>query len=211
MPRRGVRVPSVRLCAGVVLGPAAGLVTLWLLSLLGRSLYTREGVTGFLLLAGCGIAIGCAMALTRLGTGIGYSWGLLGGMAAMFFCAMHMQYLSSNALHDRGREVYGVIEKETSVSSDPDNITTYTYAVSYPGNLRQRELSTVSTELKTGGRYLITVDPRAEVHPALGPRPGTDVFHLFWEIVCGVFVVLFWTASVMMGFRPEELDGWWGA
>ncbi|MFD5188686.1 hypothetical protein ACFWMU_11150 [Streptomyces sp. NPDC058357] len=204
-------VPSVRLCAGIVLGPAAGLVTLWLLSLLGRSLYTRQGATGLLLLAGCGIAVGCAMALTRLGTGIGHSWGLLGGIAAMFFCALHMMYLSSNALHDRGREVYGVIEKETSVSVDPDNITTYTYAVSYPGNLHQRELSTVSTKLKTGGRYLITVDPRAEVRPALGPRPGTDVFRLVWETVCGVFVVLFWTASVMMGFRPEELDNCWEA
>lgn len=211
MPRRGVRVPSVRLCAGIVLGPAAGLVTLWLLALLGHTLYTWESALGLLLVLGSGIAVGCAMALTRLGTGIGYSWGLLGGIAAMFFCALHMQYLSSNVLHDRGREVYGVIEKETSSSSDPDGITTYTYAVSYPGNLRQRELSTVSTELQTGGLYLITIDPQRKVHPALGPRPGTDVFHLVWEIVSGVFVVLLWTASVMMGFRPDELDGWWEA
>ncbi|MFF9511793.1 hypothetical protein ACF1BU_15895 [Streptomyces sp. NPDC014724] len=211
MPRRKVRVPSVRLCAGIVLGLAAGLVTLWLLTLLGRALYTREGALGLLLLAASGIAIGCAMALTRLGTGIGYSWGLLGGIAALFFCALHMQYLSSNALHDRGREVYGVIEKETSSTFDSDGIATYTYAVSYPGNLRQRELSTVNTELRTGGRYLITIDPERKVHPALGPRPGTDVFHLVWEIVSGVFVVLFWTASVMMRFRPDELEGWWEA
>ncbi|MFJ9676604.1 hypothetical protein ACIRP2_00880 [Streptomyces sp. NPDC101194] len=208
MPRRRVRVPSLRLCAGIVLGPAAGLVTLWLLTLLGRALYTREGSLGLLLLLGSGIAIGCAMALTRLGTGVGYSWGLLGGIAAMFFCALHMQYLSSNALHDRGREVYGVIEEETSASSDPDNVVTYSYAVSYPGHLRQRELSTVNRKLRTGDRYLITIDPQRKVHPALGPRPGRDVFHLVWEIVSGVFVVLLWTASVMMGFRPDELDGW---
>ncbi|MFJ7199767.1 MULTISPECIES: hypothetical protein [unclassified Streptomyces] len=212
MPRRGVRVPSVRLCAGIVLGPAAGLVTLWLLALLGHALYTWESTLGLLLLLlGSGIAVGCALALTRLGTGIGYSWGLLGGITAGFFCALHMQYLSSNALHDRGREVYGVIEEETSSSSDPDGITTYTYAVAYPGNLRQRELSTVSRELRTGGRYLITIDPQRKVRPALGPRPGRDVFRLVWEIVSGVFVVLFWTASVMMRFRPDELEGWWEA
>jgi hypothetical protein len=191
-----------------VLGPVVGLGTLWLLTLLGRTLYTWEGTLGLLLVAGSGIVIGCAMALARLGIDTGHSWGLLGGIAAMFFCALHMQYLSSNALHDRGREVYGVIEKETSVSSDPDGITTYSYAVSYPGNLRQRELSTVSTELRTGARYLITIDPQRKVHPVVGPRPGTDINDLVWEIVSGVFVVFFWTASVMMGFRPDELEGW---
>ncbi|MFF8912128.1 hypothetical protein ACF08M_02115 [Streptomyces sp. NPDC015032] len=204
-----MRVPSVRLCSGMVLGLAAGVGTLWLLSLLGRSLYTSSGTFGMLLVAASGIVVGCAVALARLGTGAGSSFGLLAGIAAMFFCAVHMQYLTSNALHERGREVYGVIQEETSSLTDSDGITTYGYAVSYPGNLRQRELSTVNERLETGGRYLITVDPQHKVRPALGPRPGTDVFHLLGQIATGIFVLFFWTFAVMLGFRPPEIEGWW--
>ncbi|MEU9621742.1 MULTISPECIES: hypothetical protein [unclassified Streptomyces] len=204
-----MRVPSGRLCAGIVLGPVAGVVTLWLLALLGQTLYTSQSTFEVLLLPVSGIAVGCAVALTRMGTGTGYSLGLLAAIAAMFFCALHMESLSSNALHDRGREVYGVIQKETSSVTDPDGAgTTYSYAVSYPENLRQRELSTLNTRLEVGGRYLITVDPQRKVHPALGPRPGTDVFHLIGQIGSGALVLLFWTCSVMLGFRPDELEGW---
>jgi hypothetical protein len=193
-----------------VLGPAAGVGTLWLLTLLGRFLYTSQSMFTMLLLPASGIAVGCAVALARMGTGAGYSWGLLAAIAAMFFCGSHMQYLSSNALHDRGREVYGVIQKETSSSYDAEGgSSTYGYAVSYPGNLRQRELSTVNTELRIGGRYLITVDPQRKVHPALGPRPGTDISDITWQIVCAVLVLFFWTIAVMLGFRPDELEGWW--
>ncbi|MFF9349871.1 hypothetical protein [Streptomyces sp. NPDC014734] len=209
MARRGARIPSGRLCAGIVLGILAGLVTLWLLMRVGHSLYTTRSWLKTLLLPGAGIAVGCAVSLGRAGTGIGHSWGLLAGIAAMFFCATHMQYLSSNALHDRGQEVYGVIQKETSATHDPDGgPTTYSYAVAYPGDLRQRELSTVGRELQVGGRYLITVDPESKVHPKVGPRPGTDVSDIVWQIICAVFLMPFCVASVAMSLRPDELTGW---
>ncbi|MER6498221.1 hypothetical protein ABT218_02075 [Streptomyces sp. NPDC001455] len=202
-----VRVPSGRMCAGITLGIAAGLVTLWLFTLLGRFLHTTDSLVKMLLLPVCGIAVGCAVGLARAGTGVGASWGLLAAIASMFFCAQHMQYLSSNALHDRGQEVYGVI-RDVSSLTDGDGVTTHTYDVSYPGNPRQRKLSTVGQELEVGQRYLITIDPQHKVRPALGPRPGPDVFHLVWQIVCAVFVMFFSTISVVLAFRPPEVDGW---
>ncbi|MEL5955232.1 hypothetical protein AADR41_10680 [Streptomyces sp. CLV115] len=210
MPRRGVRVPSGRLCAGIVVGIAVGLLTLWLLMLLGHVLYTGTGVWGFFLVVGAGVVVGCGVAFARRGAGIGASWGLLAAIAAMFFCAVHMEYLTSNVLHDRGREVYGLIQEETgSTLPNPRDGTpgTYTYAVSLPGSSRQLELSTVGQELDTGKQYLMTIDPQRDVRPALGPRPGTDVFHLVWQIICAVFIMLFWLAAVVVGFEPDEI-GW---
>jgi len=190
-----------------VVGIAVGLLTLWLLMLLGHALYTWTGVRGFFLIVGAGIVVGCAVALARRGADIGASWGLLAAIAAMFFCAMHMEYLSSNALHDRGREVYGLIQKETgSTPPNPRDATPgiYTYAVSLPENRQHLELSTTGRELEVGKQYLMTIDPQHRVRPALGPRPGTDVFHLVWEIICAVFIMFFWLAAAVVGFEPDE-------
>lgn len=208
MSRRRVRVPSGRLCAGVVVGVAVGLLTLWLLMLLGRALYTRSGAWGFLLIVGAGIVVGCAVAFARRGAEIGVSWGLLAAIAAMFFCSIHMEYLTSNALHDRGQEVYGLIQKETgSAMPTPGDggPAVYSYAVSCPGVPRQRDLSTTGRELEVGKVYLMTIDPQSTVRPALGPRPGTDVVHLVWQIICAVFVMFFWLAAVVVGFDPDEV------
>ncbi|WP_335940326.1 hypothetical protein [Streptomyces sp. PTD5-9] len=208
MSRRRIRVPSGRLCAGVVVGVAVGLLTLWLLMLLGRALYTRSGAWGFLLIAGAGIVVGCAVAFARRGAEIGASWGLLAAIAAMFFCATHMEYLSSNALHDRGREVYGLIQKETgSAMPNPRDGSpgVYSYAVSCPGIPPQLDLSITGRELEVGKVYLMTIDPQSRVRPALGPRPGTDVVHLVWQIICAVFIMFFWLAAVVVGFDPDEV------
>ncbi|MFC9756659.1 hypothetical protein [Streptomyces sp. NPDC056921] len=207
MSRRRIRIPSGRLCAGVVVGVAMGLLTLWLLMLLGRALYTGSGGWGFLLVAGAGIVVGCAVAFARRGAEIGASWGLLAAIAAMFFCAMHMEYLASNALHDRGREVYGLIQKETGYTMpNPGDGSpgVYTYAVSSPGIPRQRDLSVTARELEVGKEYLMTIDPQSKVRPALGPRPGTDVADLVWQIICAVFIMFFWLAAAVVGFEPDE-------
>ncbi|MFF3396250.1 hypothetical protein ACFYW1_35725 [Streptomyces sp. NPDC002669] len=189
---------------------AVGLLTLWLLMLLGHVLYTGAGMWGFFLVVGAGVVVGCGVAFARRGAEIGASWGLLAAIAAMFFCAAHMEYLASNVLHDRGREVYGLVQEETGFTlPNPRDGTpgTYTYAVSLPGSSQQIELSTEVRELETGKKYLMTIDPQRGVRPVLGPRPGTDVFHLVWQIVCAVFIMLFWLAAVVVGFDPDEI-GW---
>ncbi|MFE7620228.1 hypothetical protein [Streptomyces sp. NPDC057496] len=51
----------------------------------------------------------------------------------------------------------------------------------------------------------MTIDPQSKVRPALGPRPGTDVADLVWQIICAVFIVSFWLAAVVVvGFEPDE-------
>ncbi|MET8446901.1 hypothetical protein [Streptomyces sp. NPDC005209] len=97
-------------------------------------------------------------------------------------------------LHDRGREVTAVVQREhvhrnyTDLGEETD--PTYTYDMAPPPGVPHRTLDAGTTRLTVGARVLVTVDPQDRAAPRLGHRPESSRLSDRILSVCELLVLL---------------------